>query len=98
MSFSQDIVNKVWQKATYVSPDAEAKGFRKDQCTAWIQRTAYGNRNSDYGWEIDHITTKDDGGGDELSNLRPLHWRNNVAKSGGRLVCVVKSDGSKNVG
>jgi 5-methylcytosine-specific restriction endonuclease McrA len=97
MSFSQDTVNKVWQKATYVSPDAEAKGFRKDQCTAWIQRADYGNRNSAYGWEIDHITTKDDGGGDELSNLRPLQWKNNVSKSDGRLVCVIKSQGNKNV-
>lgn len=97
MSFTEDTINKVWAKATHAGQENETKGFRKDQCTAWILRSAYGNRDSDYGWEIDHITTKDDGGGDELSNLRPLHWRNNVAKSGGRLSCVVKSQGNKNV-
>ncbi len=97
MSFSEETVEQVWQKATYVDPQCEAQGFRKDQCGAWIQRQAYGDRNSDYGWEIDHITPRGDGGGDEPSNLRPLHWRNNLAKSGGRLTCVVRSNGNKNV-
>ena len=98
MGFSQEDLAKVWQKATFVSQENESKGFRKDHCTAWIRWSDYGNRNSVYGWEVDHITTKDDGGGDEISNLRPLHWKNNVSKSSGRLVCVVRSDGNKNVG
>jgi hypothetical protein len=37
------------------------------------------------------------GGGDELDNLRPLHWENNLSKSDGKLVCVITADGDKNV-
>ncbi len=53
-----------------------------------MKRTEYGNRDSQYGWEIDHINPD---GGDGLSNLRPLQWANNVATSDGRLRCVVQS-------
>lgn len=90
-------VKKVWLKAEWVSSDNEANGFRKDQCGAWIKWSDYGNRNSKYGWEIDHITPVSKGGTDVLSNLRPLHWSNNLSKSDGRLVCAIKSQGNSNV-
>ena len=93
---TDDQVQSVWEKAQYVDPSNEQKGFRKDQCGAWIQRNAYGNRNSQWGWEVDHIKPKANGGTDALSNLRPLHWRNNAAKSDGRLVCVIAANGTTN--
>ena len=96
MSFSDAIIQAVWKKGEIVTnndPDV----YRKDQCGAWIARTAYGNRDSQYGWEIDHITPKSKGGGDELSNLRPLQWENNVSKQEGRLTCPVTASGSNNV-
>lgn len=80
-NWTQEMRDAVWLKASASSHIS----FRKDQCGAWIQYEMYGNRNSPYGWEIDHITPQSNGGTDVLSNLRPLHWENNVAKSNGRL-------------
>jgi len=56
MAITQQAIQQVWQKAQCVDPRNEGKGFRKDQCGAWIQWSQYGSRNSAYGWEIDHIT------------------------------------------
>ncbi len=82
------IIN-VWQKAKIVLGQDPAM-YRKDACGAWIQFSQYGNRNSDYGWEVDHIIPVAMNGSDDLRNLRPLHWKNNAAKADGvALKCVV---------
>ena len=90
---SEDTEQKVWEKGKPVSGIDKSK-WRKDDCTAWIKRDKHGKRESVYGWEIDHINPD---GGDNLSNLRPLQWKNNVRTSDGRLKCPVKSEGNKNV-
>ena len=48
-----------------------------------MKRNEYGNRDSDHGWEIDHITPLAQGGSNHLSNLRPLNWKSNVARNSG---------------
>jgi hypothetical protein len=95
MSFSDAVVQQVWEKGSPAPPN-DVNEWRKDECGAWIFRKSYGIQ-SEYGWEIDHITPVSSGGGDGLSNLRPLHWENNRAKADGRLGCAVTSDGNKNV-
>lgn len=92
MPWADDVVQKVWEKGKVV-PGNDKDRWRKDACDAWIGRQEYGNRNSQYGWEIDHI---DPSGGDQLSNLRPLQWQNNVDKSDGRLKCNVTASGKDN--
>lgn len=58
-------------------------------CGDVIERSEHGNRNSEHGWEMDHIVEDCIGGRDTLSNLRPLQWRNNVAR-GARTVAVLR--------
>lgn len=96
MAFTEEQIQKVWEKATVVSNN-DPNVYRKDECGAWIAKKQYGNRESSFGWEIDHIKPQSKGGGDELSNLRPLQWQNNMSKSDGRLVCVVVADKDKNI-
>lgn len=93
MSWSDEMIQKVWEKGSVIAENDKAR-WRKDECGAWIGRTEYGNRDSQYGWEIDHISP---GGSDQLSNLRPLQWQNNVEKSDGRLKCNVAASGNGNV-
>jgi hypothetical protein len=94
LSFSEEDVQKVWEKGEIVSGQ-DPQQWRKDQCGAWIGRASYGKRESPYGWETDHI---DSNSGDTLSNLRPLQWQNNLDKSDKkRLTCVVTAEGTNNV-
>ncbi|MFN9492952.1 MAG: HNH endonuclease signature motif containing protein [Sphingobacteriales bacterium] len=46
-----------------------------------IKRSDYGNTNSRYGWEVDHIKPVSKDGKDDLQNLQPLQWENNRYKS-----------------
>ena len=73
-------IQKVWQKATYVSAENDTNGFRKDACGMWMQFDQHGDRDAKYGWEIDHIKPSALGVSDNMDNLQPLHWENNVGK------------------
>lgn len=77
-SFDQSTISAVWHKGQVVSGYDPAE-VRKDMCGAWMKRSEYGTTGQ-YGWEIDHIQPVARGGGDSLSNLQPLLWKNNRAK------------------
>jgi hypothetical protein len=93
MAWNEQTVEAVWKKGKIVQGN-EPSRWRKDDCGAWIGRVEYGNRESQYGWEVDHVDPK---GGDGIGNLRPLQWQNNVDKSDGRLKCSVIASGKDNV-
>ena len=70
-----------WQKATPVI-GRDPNYVRQDAFGWYIVWSDYGNRDSDYGWEIDHISPTILGGLDIPANVRALHWRNNASLGG----------------
>jgi hypothetical protein len=87
--FTDEELDIIWAKARKVR-DYDIFKWRKDQCGAWISGSEYGNRCSKYGWEVDHIDGNPEN--NRLSNLRPLHWKNNASES-----CSVTADSNRNV-
>lgn len=89
MSGQEQRKRAAWNRAQAVS----GTPLRKDTCGAWICWENYGDTNSQYGWEIDHISPASLGGSGAFSNLQALHWQNNRAKSNsvGINYCVVRA-------
>lgn len=106
MVITDQLINEVWNKGRIIDGYPESQ-IRQDACGAWIRRDDYGKIESPFGWDIDHIfpqkklTTFDvpQIEIDDIRNLRPMHWKNNVSKGTDypSYRAVVKSDGSKNV-
>lgn len=77
--FSEYVKEAVWNKARIV-PGYNSSELRQDIAGAWIKKSEYGNRDSRWGWEIDHIKPESLLGSDHPDNLQPLQWENNVSK------------------
>jgi 5-methylcytosine-specific restriction endonuclease McrA len=97
VNWTHEQLSAIWAKASVV-PSNDPNVWRQDACGAWIGWRFHGNRESQYGWEVDHITPVEYGGSDAISNLRPLHWKNNASKQDGRLTCRARANGTGNIG
>jgi hypothetical protein len=88
MAFSEEQIQEVWDRAMVVEGYDKSR-FRKDACGAWIIRNKYGDIDSQYGWQIDHVVPRallEDKGfsEDEIDapvNLRAMQHENNESKS-----------------
>lgn len=94
----EDVIEEVWEKGLVVegyNPDL----YRKDFAGAWMSRSAYGDKDSLLGWEIDHVYPVSLGGQNHFVNLRPMNIRNNRSKGNSypRYAYALKADGNQNV-
>lgn len=89
--FSEFQKRAAWSKARII-PGYDTSIIRMDICGAWIRWIDYGNTDSEWGWEVDHIYPASLGGTDHTNNLQALQWENNRAKgdSTDGFVCAVK--------
>ena len=103
---TEEQIQEAWDRATIVD-GFDKNRYRKDACGAWIIRNKYGDSDSLYGWEVDHIVPqsllRDKGFSENMINnslnLRALQHENNSSKLDDypSYTAVVTSKGTENV-
>jgi hypothetical protein len=88
MVFSDELIEKVWQKARATSK-LSSETWRQDECGAWMRRDHYGLDRSEFSWKIENISL---GGPDTLENLRPFHRANVYDHANRRATCHITAD------
>lgn len=104
MAFTNEQIQQVWEKGRKID-QYDPEKYRQDPCGAWICREKYGNTDSAFGWEIDHVfprsMIKMEGtiDPDDLVNLRPMNWMNNRSKKDCFPIytATITSSGNRNV-
>lgn len=76
----KELILAVWNKGKII-PGYSKDEWRHDDYGNVIRYNDYGNRDSKYGWEKDHIISVASGGRDHIDNYRPLQWQTNVARN-----------------
>lgn len=96
-NFSETQIQNVWNKGLS-QENYNSDKYRKDCCGAWIKRDDYG-KNTSFGWTVDHVYPESKGGSNDLLNLRPMQWENNLSKSDDypSYTSVKTSEGEKNI-
>jgi len=74
MDYTNEIIQKVWEKATPVEGYDE-NILRQDPYGKWIVRNHCGDKDSDLSWEIDNYNSSFLNDGESLENLRPVQWK-----------------------
>ena len=82
--FDNELLQRLWREMQTVnglSPDC----YRLDPCGALIEWSKYGDPEDENGWVIDRVfpisrIKKNLDDADNPRNLRPMHFKNNIAK------------------
>ena len=91
--YEREVVDAVWRFAVKVEGN-DPELWRKDEFGAWIYRLDYGNRRSQFGWEI-----TENGSGRAISpllGLRPAQWQNAIDVVQAMRESRVTADGLQN--
>ena len=92
--YDREVIERVWSYAQAV-PGNDPLVWRKDEFGAWIHRADYGNRRSEFGWEIAESGYRLRGLG--VAALRPMQWQNYLDfMVADRQQAVVAADGLRN--
>jgi len=94
IQLSPDDIWSIWSKGEIFAGN-DPVFWRRDPCGAWIFRSHYNRKDSEYGWVIDRINL-DDSNTDLVSNCRPVQWRNTRRNPDGSIECQVTSTGIHN--
>lgn len=91
--YDRELVERVWETAQII-PGNDPAIWRKDERGAWMNRLAYRDRRSEFGWEIadSSFTLRAFG----IAALRPLQWQNYVDHLAASSSSVITSDGLRN--
>lgn len=90
MTMLEDLKRACWARTSPVAGQPNAWEFRKDCLGNLVRYSDFGNRQSPFGWEIDHIVPRSHGGSNDAYNLQALHWKALAARSGQRARGVVE--------
>lgn len=98
MMTDEEKIEYCWNHANIVK-GYDKDTIRKDVCGAWILKEHYGLKDSEFGWEIDHVFPIIMGGDDFEQNIRAMHCKNNESKGDDYPVyeSVIRAYGIKNV-
>ena len=94
LQLSPDDIWSIWSKGEIFAGN-DPVFWRRDICGAWMFRSHYNRKDSEYGWVIDRINLEDTNM-DPVSNHRPVQWRNTIRKPDGTIKCQVTSTGTHN--
>ena len=75
---TQDQIQKSWKSAKTIQ-GKDPDQYRQDPYGNVMKRSCYG-KNSDQGWEVDHIKPTARGGSDATRNLQALNTKVNREK------------------
>ena len=86
-------INKVWSSAKVVR-GKDSDVYRQDPYGKIMYKKSYG-KNSDMGWEVDHIKPQSKGGSDATRNLQALNSGINKSKGNSLVTKSRHSKGNK---
>ena len=76
----EDLKRAAWGRTSPVAGQMNAWEFRKDVLGNMVRYSAFGNRHSPFGWELDYVGPKSVGLTNP-DNLQALNWKAVAAHS-----------------